>query len=177
MPTHPLTTIVTRSNNLCFDGAFRSHRRSHRHCASLSQAHRCCFSLSISLLLPLPPPQPSIFSLKSLSLSLSLYHDLVLGLCHKDFCFVFFFVSLGLYIGIFIIIFVWKFRKLWEMVENVFSRAFSRTQTNTWKYFRKDFLECNQTPKNIFLFQKCFQLKLFYTLKIFYIDPNIALVF
>ena len=93
MPTHPLTTIVTRSNNLCFDGAFRSHRRSHRHCASLSQAHRCCFSLSISLLLPLPPPQPSVFSLKSLSLSL--YHNLVLGLCHKDFCFVFFFCFFG----------------------------------------------------------------------------------
>ena len=133
--------------------------------ASLSQSRCCCHC---HLLNPL-------FSLSNLSLSL--YHNLVLGLCHKDFCFVFFFVSLGLYIGIFIIIFVWKLRKMWEMVENVFSRAFSRTQTNTWKYFRKDFLECNQTPKNIFLFQKCFQLKLFYTLKIFYIDPNIALVF
>ena len=133
--------------------------------ASLSQSCCCCHC---HLLNPL-------FSLSNLSLSL--YHNLVLGLCHKDFCFVFFFVSLGLYIGIFIIIFVWKLRKMWEMVENVFSRAFSRTQTNTWKYFRKDFLECNQTPKNIFLFQKCFQLKLFYTLKIFYIDPNIALVF
>ena len=64
---------MTRSNNLCFDGAFRSHRRSHRRCFSLSQAHRRGFSLSISLLPLLPPPQPSIFSLKSLSLSLSLY--------------------------------------------------------------------------------------------------------
>ena len=66
---------------------------------------------------------------------------------------------------------------MWEMVENAFSRAFSRTQTNTWKYFPKDFLECNQTPKNIFLFQKRFQLTLFYTLKIFNIEPNTALVF
>ena len=90
MPTHPLTTIMTRSNNLCFDGAFKSHRRSHRRCFSLSQAHRRGFSLSISLLPLLPPPQPSIFSLKSLSLSLYIYHDLVLGLCHRDFCFVFF---------------------------------------------------------------------------------------
>ena len=62
VPTHPLTTtIVTRSNHLCFDGAFRSRPQSH---------HRC-FSLSLSLSLSPLPPQPSIFSLKSLSLSWS----------------------------------------------------------------------------------------------------------
>lgn len=51
---------------------------------------------------------PLFFSLKSLSL----YHNLVLGLCHRDFRFVFFFVSLGLYIEIFIMIFVWNLGKM-----------------------------------------------------------------
>ena len=57
-----------------------------------------------------------------------------------------------------------------KLVENVFSRAFSRTQA--WKYFPKHFLEYNQTPENIFLSQKYFQLILFYPHKIFYIEPN-----
>jgi len=58
--------------------------------------------------------------------------------------------------------------------KNVFSRAFSRIQTNTIKYFPKHFLECNQTSENVFLFEKYFHLKIFYTQKIIYIDPKAA---
>ena len=77
---HPPTTIVTRSDHLCFNRAFRSHRQSYRCYFFLSQA--CRLSISPS------PPQRSIFSLKFLPL----YHNLVLGLCHRDFCFVFLFL-------------------------------------------------------------------------------------
>ena len=72
-------------------------------------------------------------------------------------------------------IFVWKLRKCEKQVENVFSILFSRTQPNTRKYFPKHFLECNQTLENIFLSWKYFHLKIFYTRKIFYIQPNTAL--
>ena len=60
VPMHPLTTtIVTKSNNLYLDRAFRSHLWSCCHCLSLSQAHCHCFSLSqIS-----PAPLPFSFSL------------------------------------------------------------------------------------------------------------------
>ena len=72
-------------------------------------------------------------------------------------------------------IFVWKLRKCEKQVENVFSILFSRTQPNTRKYFPKHFLECNQTLENNFLSWKYFHLKIFYTRKIFYIQPNTAL--
>ena len=58
--------------------------------------------------------------------------------------------------------------------ENVFSRGFSETQPNTLKYFLKHFLWCDQTPEIIFISEKYFHLKIFYTLKLFYIEPNAA---
>ena len=51
-------------------------------------------------------------------------------------------------------IFVWKLRKCEGQKENVFSILFSATQPNTWKYFPKHFLECNQTLENIFISRK-----------------------
>ena len=67
--------------------------------------------------------------------------------------------------------------KFWKTGgENVFSIVFSRTQPNTKKYFSKYFLKCHQTPENIFFFEKYFHLKIFYTWKTFYIEPNTALV-
>ena len=71
-------------------------------------------------------------------------------------------------------IFVWKLRKCEQQVKNVFSIVFSRIQPNTRKYFSKNFLKCNQTLKNIFIFQKYFHLKIFYTRKIFYTKTNAA---
>ena len=53
-----------------------------------------------------------------------------------------------------ILIFVWKMRKCEKHDKNGFSRAFSKIQPNTRKYFPKDFLECNQTLENIFLSKK-----------------------
>ena len=67
-------------------------------------------------------------------------------------------------------------RKCEQQVENVFSIVFSRTQPNTKKYFSKYFLKYHQTPENIFFFEKYFHLKIFYTWKTFYIEPNTALV-
>ena len=58
------------------------------------------------------------------------------------------------------------------MWENVFSRGFSGTQPNNLKYFPKHFLWCDQTFEYIFIFEKYFHLKIFYTLKSFYIEPN-----
>ena len=55
-----------------------------------------------------------------------------------------------------ILIFVWKMRKCEKHDKNGFSRAFSRIQPNTRKYFPKYFLECNQTLENIFLSGKYF---------------------
>ena len=153
MSLHPLTTTtVTRSDHLYLNGDFRSH----------CQSCHCCLSLAIAT------------STLSSSLSLSLSLMIKWWVCGIE-IFVLRFVSLGLYIGIFIIIFAWKMGKCEKWVENVFSRAFSRTQENIWKYFPKHFLECNQTPKNIFFSQKYFQLKLFYSRKIFYIEPNTIL--
>ena len=43
--------------------------------------------------------------------------------------------------------------------------------------FLEYFQQYNQTLENIFLSQKYFYLKIFYTRKIFYIQPNAALVF
>ena len=60
-------------------------------------------------------------------------------------------------------------KKCEHQVENVFSLLFSRIQPNTRKYFPKNFLECNQTLENIFLYWKYFPFR-----KIFYIQPNIA---
>ena len=81
----------------------------------------------------------------SLSLSLSL-KCLVWGRLIILFCFLF----LWIYILEFsIIIFVWKLGKCEKLVENMFSRAFLRTQPNTWKKFSKHFSECNEIPKNI----------------------------
>ena len=86
-----------------------------------------------------------ILSPLSLSLSLSL-KCLVWGRLIILFCFLF----LWIYILEFsIIIFVWKLGKCEKLVENMFSRAFLRTQPNTWKKFSKHFSECNEIPKNI----------------------------
>ena len=71
-------------------------------------------------------------------------------------------------------IFVWKLRKCGHQVEYVFSIVFSRTQPNTKKYFSKYFLICHQTFENIFFSKKYFHLKIFYTWKTFYIEPNTA---
>ena len=60
-------------------------------------------------------------------------------------------------------------KKCEHQVENVFSLLFSRIQPNTRKYFPKNFLECNQTLENIFLYWKYFPFR-----KIFYIQPNTA---
>ena len=86
-----------------------------------------------------------ILSPLSLSLSLSL-KCLVWGRLIILFCFLF----LWIYILEFsIIIFVWKLGKCEKLVENMFSRAFLRTQPNTWKKIFKHFSKCNEIPKNI----------------------------
>ena len=91
--------------------------------------------------------------------------------------FVLIFVSCVVYmLQLSVIIFVWILRKCEKHDKNGFSRAFSAKQPNTRKYFPKYFLECNQTLENIFLFQKYFHLKIFYTRKIFYNQPNTAFV-
>ena len=59
--------------------------------------------------------------------------------------------------------------KMWE---NMFSRGFSETQPNTLKYFSKHFFGCNETLENIFFSKKYFHVKIFYTLKAFYIQPK-----
>ena len=48
-----------------------------------------------------------------------------------------------------------------KLVENVFSRTFSRAQPNTWKYFLKFFSECNQTLENILFSKIYFHVKMF----------------
>ena len=42
--------------------------------------------------------------------------------------------------------------------------------------FPENFQKHNQTPEIIFIYEKYFHLKIFYTLKSFYIEPNVALV-
>ena len=63
-------------------------------------------------------------------------------------------------------------RKCEQQGENMFSIVFSRTQPNTKKYFSKYFLKCHQSLENIFFSEKYFNLKIFYTWKIFYIELN-----
>ena len=105
---------------------------------------------------------------------ISLCPSLMIGLVILIF-FVLIFVSCVVYIFWFsVIIFVWILRKCEKHDKNGFSRVFSATQPNTRKYFPKHFLEWNQTLENIFLFRKYFHLKIFYTRKIFYIQPNTA---
>ena len=144
-------------NQLHFDHKITLHpqpTRSDRRCL-----HPLRFSLSRSLF-------PSI-SHSFFPLSLSLWINDV---------FVLIFVSCVVYRFWFsVIIFVWILRKCEKHDKNGFSRAFSATQPNTRKYFPKHFLECNQTLENIFLSRKYFHLKIFYTRKIFYIQPNTAL--
>ena len=107
---------------------------------------------------------------------ISLCPSLTIGLMILIF-FVLIFVSCVVYIFWFsVIIFVWILRKYEKHDKNGFSRAFSTAQPNIRKYFPKYFLECNQTLKNIFLSQKYFHLKIFYTRKIFYIQLNTALI-
>ena len=164
MPTCPLITpTVTRSDHLYLDGTFRSRYRSYHRCLSLSLKFiviACLFLKSHSRCLnPL-----------SISLSLSLSRS---GVWYMELRFFFFFgfIYWDCYCNMCL-----EADKMWEIGRKCVFRAFSRTKTNPWKYFPTDFLECNQIPKNIFLSQKHFQLKLFYTLKPFYIEPNTALV-
>ena len=117
---------------------------------------------------PIPHRHIAPFVLISLSLK-SLSHDWSWDF---DF-FVLIFVSLIVYISWFsVLIFVWILRKCEKHDKNGFFRAFSGTQPITRKYFPKHFLKCNQTLENIFISRKYFHLKIFYTWKIFYIQPN-----
>ena len=86
----------------------------------------------------------------SLSLSLSLSHNLT----RFDEFFLLRFVSFVFIYWEMILIFVWKMRKCEKHDKNGFSRAFSKIQPNTRKYFPKYFLECNKTLENIFLSRK-----------------------
>ena len=87
------------------------------------------------------------------------------------------FVSLIVYIFWFsVIIFVWILRKCEKHDKNGLSRAFSKTQPNTRKYFPKYFLEFNQTLENVFISEKYFPLHSFYSRNSIYIEPNAALV-
>ena len=115
---------------------------------------------------PLPPPR-NLASRSNPVASLSSFSQF------DQIWWIFFFwvlFLLGLWIEKLYYIFVWKLRKCEQQVENVFSIVFSRTQPKTRKYFPKHFLECNQTLENIL------HSKIFYTRKIFYTQPNIALV-
>ena len=113
--------------------------------------------------IPLPPTSHpwtdlSLPLTESLSLSLSLLISLVILI------FLFWFLFLCVYVfWFFVIIFVWILGKCEKHDKNGFSRAFSRTQPNTRKYFPKHFLECNQTLENVFISEKYFHLKIFYT--------------
>ena len=94
----------------------------------------------------------------SLNLSLHLYPSLTIG-------FVILIFFLCVYIFWFsVIIFVWILGKCEKHDKNVFSRAFSRTQLNTRKYFPKHFLKYNQTPENAFISKKYFTLRKHFTL-------------
>lgn len=68
-------------------------------------------------------------------------------------------------LGFFIIVFVWKLKKCDKLVENVFSRAFSRTKPNPLKYFPNQFLGCKQLE---IFFDK-------FILKTFYFEPNLVI--
>ena len=74
---------------------------------------------------------PSISQFASPFLRLSLSLSLFLSLTGFDECFCLVLFLLCLYIKKWYYIFVWKLRKCEQLVENVFSIAFSRTQPNT----------------------------------------------
>ena len=76
----------------------------------------------------------------------------------------------SLYIEIFYYKICLEAKKMWETSRKI---AFSACNQ---KHFPNQFSKCNQTLENIFLSQKFFHLKIFYTWKIFYILPNVALV-
>ena len=115
--------------------------------------------------LQIDPPRPPASCTHE---PISLCPSLTIGLF-----FVLIFVSCVVYIFWFsVIIFVCILRKCEKHVKNGISKVFSATQPNTRKYFPKHSLECNQTLENIFLSQKYFYSKIFYTRKIFYIQPN-----
>ena len=122
--------------------------------SSLPKNHRRC-----PLDLPTHDQSPPLSWSTSLSLSLSLVLPPSLSL--TDFLslmkgFVLIFISLSLYIEIFYYKICLEAEKMWETSRKI---AFSA---------------CNQTLENIFLSQKYFHLKIFYTRKIFYILPNMA---
>ena len=141
-----------------------STNRSHRHRRCLLQNHPPISSLSD------PPTNPTSFKPThwsvvlylslSLNLSPSLSHDRCLFFSKIEFFFVIFFVDLVYIFGFPIIIFFWKLRKYERMC--------------FLEDFPKHFLWCGQTLENIFISEKKFHLKIFYTLKSFYIEPNTA---
>ena len=92
----------------------------------------------------------------SIYLSLSLSHDRCLYLRKTGFFLLCFIVDLVYIFRFSIIIFVWKLRKCEKMC------------------FLENFQIHDQTPKIIFISEKYFHLKIFYTLKLFYIKPNVA---
>ena len=89
-----------------------------------------------------------------------------------------YFEMLNCIIGIFFDIFPVKCFTLGAKRRKIFSRKMLlHARSNTKNTFLVYFLEPKQTYENIFLFVKYFQLKIFYTRKIFYMLPNTTLVF
>ena len=77
----------------------------------------------------------------------------------------FFYLFLFLCVYIFwfsVIIFFWILGKCEKHDKNVFSRAFWGIQPNTIKYFLKYFLECYQTPENVFISKKYFHTRKYF---------------
>ena len=152
-------TISNLQTNLVAVASFRPIHQSRHY-----QTH-----LMIS---PLSDPPINLFSFRPIHWSVVLYLSLSLNLSlplplsrsvlifEKDwffyFLFLFFIVDLVYRFRFPIIIFVWKLRKC----EKMFSL--------------KDFQKHNQTLEIIFISGKYFHLKIFYTLKSFYIEPNVA---
>ena len=81
------------------------------------------------------------------------------------------FVSLSLCIEIFYYKICLKAEKMWKTSRK---RAFLECNQTPENIFQKQFPKCNQTLENIFLSQKYFHLKIFYTRKIFYMLSNTA---
>ena len=161
-----ISPIALRSHRSHQDRSSRSHQdRIDRTLGS----HRLHWSLSFPIWCRRPPLILIYLSLSlPSSLNLTGFDEFFLvGFC--------FFCIYLLKNGIIYLFGSWEnVRKCEKQVENVFSILFSGTQPNTWKYFPKHFLECNQTLENIFLSWKYFHLKIFYTRKIFYTQPNEA---